>query len=87
MAIKAAGAPFNNLYMATALGGFDVTIPTDRFQTYAIVGTPSASGNDNPLMLNQSGSAQTWYMSGVQYLEFDNYSQAYEFLASSSFTI
>lgn len=86
MALKATGAPFN-LTMSTALGGFDVIIPTDRFQTYAIVGTPSASGNDGPLMLNSSGSTQTWFVSGVQYLEFDNYSQAYEFLASSSFTI
>lgn len=86
MAIKATGAPFS-LRMNTSIGGFTHTIPTDRFQTYAIVGTPASSGTDQPLMLNQTGSAQTWYMSGVQYLEFDNYSQAYEFLASASFTL
>jgi hypothetical protein len=86
MALKAAGAPFA-ISMSTALGGFSVTIPTGRFQTYAIVGSPSVSGNDGPLLRQATGSAQTWYVSGVQYLEFDNYSQVYEFLASSSFAI
>jgi len=86
MALKAISAPFI-LYMSTALGGFNATIPTNRFQTYAIVATPVASGNDEPLMRNFTGSSQIWLASGVQYLQFDNYSQAYEFLASSSFSI
>lgn len=86
MALKAIGAPFG-FFMANGLGGFSVIIPTDRFQTYAIVGTPAESGNDSPLMENITGSSKTWLVSGVQFLEFDNYSQAYEFLASSSFTL
>lgn len=86
LALKAVGAPFA-VNMNTNIGGLTVTIPTDRFQTYAIVGSPSASGNDSPLLRQSTGSAQTWYVSGVQYLEFDNYSQVYEFLASSSFAI
>ena len=87
MAIKAVGAPFNDLYMNSNIGGFQNRIPSDRFQTFAMVGTPIVNGTDSPLMRNLSGSSQTWLMSGVQYLAFDNYSQAYEFLASSSFTL
>jgi len=86
MAIKAISAPFT-LYMQSNIGGFNMNIPSDRFQTFAMVGTPIVNGNDGPLMQNFTGSSKTWIVSGVQYLEFDNYSQVYEFLASSSFTL
>ena len=86
MAIKTISASFN-LFMQSNIGGFFMSIPSNRFQTFAMVGTPAVNGDDRPLMRNTTGSSKTWLVSGVQYLAFDNYSQAYEFLASSSFTL
>jgi hypothetical protein len=73
------------MQFSTGLGNKTFTLPTDQFQTYAVVGTNNTTFS--PLLLNQAGTSKTWLISGVQCLAFDNYSQVYEFLASSSFTL
>jgi len=86
IALRAVTASFP-ISISCNIASMEVTPPVDRWQTYAVLGTPTANGTDSMLMLNQGSGSRTWRVSGVQYLEFNNYSEAYEFLASSSFTL
>jgi hypothetical protein len=70
------------------IGNCSFTIPSSGLQTFAIIGTvASATASGNLLMLNQGSATQTWLVSGVQVLRFNNYSEAARFLASGVFNI
>jgi hypothetical protein len=85
IALKSTGSDFLVSVAFPGAGG-TLTATAGHFTSYAGIGVAS-SATTNILMLNQDATSQTWLTSGFQLLEFDNYAQAYSFLASSSFNI
>ena len=85
IALKSTGSSFS-VTVSCPSGRGNLTATANYFTSYAGIGV-AASTTDNILMLNQDAASQTWLVSGFQLLEFDNYAQAYSFLASSSFNI
>lgn len=85
IALKSTGSDFA-VSVAFPGGRGYLTATAGHFTSYAGIGIAS-SATANILMLNQDAASQTWLTSGFQLLEFDNYAQAYLFLASSSFNI
>ena len=85
IALKSLGSDFL-VSLASPTGRGDLVATAGHFTSYAGIGVTD-SLTTNILLLNQDAAAQTWLVSGFQLLEFDDYAQAYSFLASSSFNI
>ena len=81
------GSDFDAI-ISSPIGNSKFTIPSSALQTFAVIGTAeTATSSGMLLMLNESGSGQTWLVSGIQVLKFNNYSEAARFLASGTFNI
>jgi hypothetical protein len=85
IALKSTGSDFL-VSLASPTGRGDLVATAGHFTSYAGIGVAN-SVTAGILLLNQDAAAQTWLVSGFQLLEFDDYAQAYSFLASSSFNI
>ena len=85
IALKSLGSDFL-VSLASPTGRGDLVATAGHFTSYAGIGVAD-SITANILILSQSAATQTWLVSGFQLLEFDDYAQAYSFLASSSFNI
>jgi hypothetical protein len=87
ISIKSLGSAFNLLIVGLAAGAISINVDT-YFKTFGYIGsTPASSTTENPQLLNQTGITQTFLVSGWQVLEFDNYDQANQFLASDTFNL
>jgi hypothetical protein len=86
IALKSLGSAFNLSFSSNSLNTTLNVQPT--FTTFAVVGSVTGpSGSDSFIVQNQSGSSQTFLVSGWQLLAFNDWGQVYEFLKSNSFNL